>query len=74
MTEQEPYSIEWHKGFQMGLYSGISNERERIIKLLEDEIQRLIDLAGQREGGPGWRSAGIQNCEHTIALIKGEYK
>ena len=49
-------------------------ERERIIKILEDEVQRLVDMAGQREGGPAWRSAGIENCEHLIALIKGENK
>lgn len=49
-------------------------ERERIIKILEDEVQRLVDMAGQREGGPAWRSAGIENCEHLIALIKGESK
>ena len=53
---------------------GVIFERARIIKLLEDEIQRLINIAGQREGGPAWRSAGIENCERTIALIKGENK
>lgn len=47
-------------------------ERQRIIDLLEAEKQRLIDLTGSPEGGPAWRSAGIYNCEHTIALIKGE--
>ena len=53
---------------------GANDERERIIKLLEEEIQRLVDMAGQRDGGPAWRSAGIENCERTIALIKGENK
>jgi len=50
----------------------VKTEQDRIIKLLEDEIQRLVDMAGQREGGPAWRSAGIENCEHLIALIKGK--
>jgi len=53
---------------------GWNGQQERIIKLLENEIQRLVDMAGQREGGPAWRSAGIENCEHLIALIKGENK
>ena len=66
MSEHE--SIEWHKGFQMGLYSGISNEQERIIKLLEEhEPVGFID--------------GTVECScksttpyqlHLMALIKGE--
>jgi hypothetical protein len=50
---------------------GEEQEQERIINLLEEEIQRLVDMAGQRDGGPAWRSAGIENCERTIALIRG---
>ena len=38
MSEDPNFSMEWHKGFQIGLYSGISNERERIIKLLDQEL------------------------------------
>ena len=36
MSEDPNFSIEWHKGFQIGLYSGKTDERERIIKLLTD--------------------------------------
>jgi hypothetical protein len=60
--------------FARGFDAGVLVERDRIIKLLEEEIQRLVDMAGQRDGGPAWRSAGIENCERTIALIKGENK
>ena len=38
MSEDPNFSMEWHKGFQIGLYSGISKERERIIKLLHQEL------------------------------------
>ena len=52
---------------------GVSDERKRIIKLLEDEIQRLVDMAGNRvHGDTIWRPAGIEVCERIIALIKGE--
>lgn len=54
---------------------GILREQDRIIKLLEDEIQRLVDMAGNRiHGDTIWRPAGIEVCERTIALIKGENK
>ena len=36
MSEDPNFSIEWHKGFQQGLYSGNQAERERIIKLLTE--------------------------------------
>ena len=61
MSEHE--SIEWHKGFQMGLYSGISNEQERIIKLLEETGSRLTT----EKELPLW-------IQLSIALIKGENK
>jgi len=50
---------------------GEEQEQERIINLLESEVKRLTDMGGQRGGGPAWRSAGIANCERTIALIRG---
>ena len=41
MSEDPNFNMEWHKGFQIGLYSGISKERERIIKLLESFDPRI---------------------------------
>ena len=46
------------------------SEQQRIIKLLEYEITRLEEQGAAQ--GPGWMRAGISNCKHTIALIKGE--
>lgn len=67
MSEQE--SVEWHKGFQMGLYSGKKVEQEHIIKLLEELY------AESKSGVPSvardWYSEGIWGA---IALIKGENK
>lgn len=62
MSKQDVYSEEWHKGFQMGLYSGIATERERIIKLLKDAF--ISD-------GESLASAKLNEL---IALIKGENK
>ena len=43
MSEDPNFSIEWHKGFQVGLYSGKHTEQERIIKLLEEMRIRFMD-------------------------------
>jgi hypothetical protein len=62
MSEDPNFSMEWHKGFQIGLYSGISKERERIIKLLEE----LSTCGYFGHGANG-------TCFHeTIEIIKGE--
>lgn len=68
MNEQEPYSIEWHKGFQMGLYSGKTSERERIIKLIEN------GSAGCDGEGAHYYCGPICDIDKLIALIKGENK
>jgi hypothetical protein len=62
MSEDPNFSIEWHKGFQIGLYSGISKEQERIIKLLES----IEDYP------PGWDYN--DEIASVIAIIKGENK
>lgn len=48
-----------------GFYSGVTKERERIIKLLEPEVTRHYEL------GLGASAAYL---EKLIALIKGEQK
>ena len=71
MSEDPNFNMEWHKGFQIGLYSGISKERERIIKLLENELsQEMSESAGyiMTEDNYPVRWADL------IALIKGEQK
>ena len=57
------YSEEWHKGFQAGLYSGITDERERIIKQLEDYQAKALASHIVYLG-----------LERAIKIIKGEYK
>jgi len=59
-----------HKTSMHAYEQGVKHETTRIIELLESEIKRLEAMAEGR--GPAWRSAGIMNCKHTIALIKGE--
>ena len=84
MSEHE--SIEWHKGFQMGLYSGISNEQERIIKLLENTQQNssfmkaMSELQDKTADGSDvvemWLivSEYAKYTDDLIARIKGETK
>lgn len=50
--------------FQLGLYEGMMNERERIIALLSTHF---ID-------DEGFQDDGLVSLEYTIALIKGENK
>ena len=63
MSEDPNFNMEWHKGFQIGLYSGISKERERIIKLLET-IKEWESPIPVRES----------HVDSIIALIKGNDK
>ena len=71
MSEDPNFSIEWHKGFQQGLYSGNQAERERIIKLLEE-------LKGDQEGCCDECKPHLESSRNyltaVISLIKGENK
>ena len=64
MSEDPNFSIEWHKGFQVGLYSGKHTQQERIIKLLEAEGCHCTPDP----------EAGKCYPHNIIALIKGENK
>lgn len=52
--------------YQLGLYEGKMNERERIIALLEESRVYLVDGALQ--------PTAFINISDAIALIKGENK
>ena len=49
---------------------GIKDERERIIKLLEDNNKLCTEKTVCLDADDGW----LCNCEELIALIKGEQK
>lgn len=76
MSEDPNFNMEWHKGFQIGLYSGIDTERERICKILEKYATRQCDS----ECGYSCECFGKYEAVHFIeriretALIKGEQK
>lgn len=75
MSEDPNFSNDWHKGFQMGLYSGKTTEQERIIKLLEEmpwQIYQAVALDGKILESVSMPK--VFNRDDVLALIKGENK
>jgi hypothetical protein len=64
------FNLDWQKGYEAGLSVGIANERDRIIKQLEN-------IKNEPQGkSENWlyKVARTAYADATIRLIKGENK